>query len=130
MLRSSLYPLSVALLLAACTLGSGNDDDDDDKDNGGGGSSDAWYGDFVDTYCSRVVECYDEATLEAMGYEDEGDCKDAMEEAAEDAEDTGEECSFDADAGAQCLDSMAEGDCDDFVAAGWAEDCAADDLCE
>jgi hypothetical protein len=68
--------------------------------------------DFATAWCPRQLECADAATLDALGYDDEGACVALLTSGAPDYD----ACDFDARAAQDCLDAVAAASCEEIVA--------------
>jgi hypothetical protein len=92
-------------------------------------SEDAFSDAYETSYCARAIECYDDATLEVMGWADEADCLSFLDEAADDDDDA-PVCTYVADFAQDCLDEVDAVSCDDFLTGTWMDACVDTWDCE
>jgi hypothetical protein len=100
---------------------------------------------FLETYmgavCDRAFECRDEEEdldeeLDDEGWDDPGECADDQMDSLEDAASEGaldcladpEVCAFDTEKAHDCIAAVNDVDCDEFVEAGFVEDCDLEDI--
>lgn len=77
---------------------------------------------YETSYCARAIDCYDDVTLEALGWAEEADCLSFFDEAADDDDDD-VACTFVADFATDCLDEVDAVSCDDFITGTWMDAC-------
>ncbi len=98
----------------------GDDDVADDDDNGGM-SEEAFTSAYEQAYCDRSLECYDAATLEALGWASVADCLAFFDAAGDD--DDYPACTYFSEYAQACLAEVAAVSCDDFITGTWMDAC-------
>jgi hypothetical protein len=75
--------------------------------------------DFSTEVCKKLDEC-SKGQFDSE-WDNVGEC---VDDYVDYLEDDYEDCDFDQDQGAECLQSMRQSDCDDFVEGDWYRDCS------
>jgi len=77
--------------------------------------------------CERRLECYSDASLDALPYDDVDGCLEHNAASVEDTrvETTAQDCLFDGQAAQDCVDEVATASCDEFLDGAFLETCAA-----
>ena len=77
--------------------------------------------------CERVLECYSDASLEALPYDDVDACLAYNAESIEDTrvETEGQDCRYDAGAAEACVAAVTDASCEDFLDDAFRETCEA-----
>ena len=96
---------------------------------GCGMSEEDFSAEFTDVSCAKMVECFDAAALEFLGFTTEEECVDLYTSDGTDTGTSDDSCDFDSAKAQDCLDAYEAVTCEELTG-GTADLSACDDLCK